>query len=259
MPYSFPINTTQIMGILNLTPDSFSDGGDYMNPGAALRRALEIQAEGADILDVGAQSTRPRHVRISAEEEMRRLLPVLEALRSVICVPISIDTFYPEVAKAALERGAAIINDVSGRADAEMAKVIRMHDAGWILTHNGPGSPEKVKAALASMVSEALAAGLRRERLCVDPGIGFGKSRGEDLALLRGVTRLRLEGLALLIGASRKRVVDFAAGGGTAPGERLAGTIAAHTAAQLGGANILRAHDVKEAVQAMRVTHNILG
>ncbi|MDR3314343.1 MAG: dihydropteroate synthase [Oscillospiraceae bacterium] len=247
-----------VMGILNLTPDSFSDGGQFNAPEAALRRALEIQAEGAAFLDVGAQSTRPGHSPVPPEEELRRLLPVLALLQGRITIPVSVDTYSPEVAQAALERGAAVVNDVSGRASPAMAEVVRRNAAGWVLMHNAeiPEAQDPVAAVrtgLEALLEQALGLGLQRQQLCLDPGIGFGKSMEGNLRLLAHTASLRLPGVALLVGASRKRVIDFAAGGGTAPGERLGGSVAAHTLAALGGADILRVHDVRETVQAARL------
>ncbi len=264
MPFAFALHKAQVMGILNLTPDSFSDGGLYSNAEAALRRALEIQTEGAAYIDLGAQSTRPGHSPVPPEEELRRLLPTLEVLRGKITIPISVDTFYPEVAREALQRGASIINDVSGCANPAMAELIYRHDAGWVLTHNAevPEDEDPVAAVsegLQSLLTQALGLGLRREQLCLDPGIGFGKGMQTNLQLLASASELRTPGVALMIGASRKRVVDFAVGGGTAPDERLGGSVAAHTVAALGGADILRVHDVRQSVQAARLAERIKG
>jgi dihydropteroate synthase len=250
------------MGVLNLTPDSFSDGGLFLTPATALPRALEIQAQGADILDLGAQSTRPGHIPVPPEEELARLLPVLEALRGKLRIPISVDTYYPAVAAAALTRGAVIINDVCGKVNAEMAALVKQYGAGWILMHNAeiPASQDAlaaVRAGLQTLLEEALAFGLAREQLCLDPGVGFGKTMEGNLQLLSGVSALCSSGAALLVGASRKRVIDYAAGGGTPPGQRLGGSIAAHVAAALGGADILRVHDVAETVQAIRVARRL--
>ena len=256
-PQVFSLGQPMIMGILNVTPDSFSDGGMYDSVDTAVARALQIQEEGAGILDIGAQSTRPGHSPVPPQEELRRLLPVLQALRGKLHIPISVDTYSPEMAKAALDLGAAVINDVSGTAAREMAEVVLKYEAGWILMHNGGGAdavpryePDvvtAVRAALENLVGQAMAYGLQKNQLCLDPGIGFGKSQEDNLKLLANTPKLKLPGVAYLVGASRKRVIEYAGGS----------TIAAHVIAQLGGADILRAHDVKEAVQAMRVTFNI--
>jgi dihydropteroate synthase len=261
MPYAFPVKAPGepplVMGILNVTPDSFSDGGMYFSTENALARALQSQEEGAGILDVGAQSTRPGHRPVPPEEELRRLLPVLEALKGKLHIPVSVDTYSPRVARAALARGAAIINDVRGAATREMAQAVLEHGASWVLMHNGggadaapryePDAVTAVRAGLEKLVGQAVAYGLRTSQLCVDPGIGFGKTQEDNLKLLANTARLRLPGVAYLAGVSRKRVVAHSVGG----------TIAAHTVLQLGGADILRAHDVKEAVQAVRVTSAI--
>ena len=264
MSYIFNITKIQIMGILNVTPDSFYDGGAYGSPEAALARAMEMQAEGADILDIGAQSTRPGSTPLSAGEELERLLPALELILRRVSIPVSVDTYHPETARQALAHGARIINDVSGVVSEEMARTVKDHGAGWILMHNAGGAdavPEYqpdvvtvVEKALWDMTEQALAFGLQQTQLCVDPGIGFGKTREDDLALLAHTARLRISGVAYLVGASRKRVTAMAG-----EGDRLSGTIAAHTAAQLGGATILRAHDVKEARQAANIVNLISG
>ena len=244
------------MGILNITPDSFFDGGAYNAPELAVKRALELQAQGADIIDIGAHSTRPGSVALTPQEELARLLPVLKVLRGQLRVPVSVDTFYPQVAKLALEHGAAIINDVSGKLTGEMAQIIKDHSAGWVLMHNNGGadatpaySPDVVTCVrkyLHEMVEQAMQFGIAREQLCVDPGIGFGKTHEDNLKLIAHTARLKVDGIALLVGASRKRVT----GAQQAPAKRLGGTVAAHVIAQLGGANVLRVHDVELARQA---------
>ena len=258
--YCFPTSGVQIMGILNITPDSFFDGDVYASPELALKRALDMQTQGVDIIDIGGQSTRPGAVPVPPAEELRRLLPVLEALAGQVSIPVSVDTFCPEVAEQALAQGAVMVNDVSGEVSAEMAEVVRRHNAGWVLMHNGGGAdavndyrPDVVtcvRQRLMEMTEQAMRLGIAREKLCVDPGIGFGKTRDDNIRLLASVRELKLEGVALLVGASRKRVT----GEDVPPKERLGGTIAAHTVAQLGGADILRAHDVREARQAADFT-----
>ena len=249
--YQFTIGQTQIMGILNVTPDSFSDGGRFFSVQAAVDRAVQIEQEGADILDIGAQSTRPGSVAIPPAEELRRLLPVLDALRDKLRIPISIDTFYPAVALAALERGAVIVNNVSGWVSRDFIWATLGYGAGLVLVRNacraGGGIP------LPEMVELALEFGLKKQQLCIDPGLGFTASREEDFRLLAQTQSLKMEGIAYLVGASRKRFT----GEGVLPGGRLAGSIAAQTVAQLGGADILRVHDVKEAVQAVNLTKEV--
>jgi len=247
----------QIMAILNVTPDSFSDGGKYFAPEDAIARALELEREGADILDIGAQSTRPGCEAISPEEEWRRLRPVLEGIQGKIGIPVSIDTFYPEVAEEALQLGAQIINDVSGTVSAEMAGAVRQYGAAWVLMHNQGGADaapayadvvEDVRASLEKMAEQAIALGIKKERIRLDPGIGFGKSREDDLRLLANLEQVKVPGFPMLVGVSRKRVTGGAG----------AGTIAAQTLAQWGGADILRTHDVSGARQAVNFIRNVL-
>lgn len=264
------LNSTVVMGILNVTPDSFSDGGRYASPEKALEHALEMQAQGAGILDVGAQSTRPGHVPVSPEEEWARLEPVLDRLRGRIRIPISVDTYYPAVAKAALVSGADILNDVSGDLHNGMMELAAETGAGLVVMHAGGGADD-VGAAGADVVEtvrrffeEALAraaeVGLDRNRICLDPGIGFGKTREGDRRLVSSLPRLMLDlpDAAVLVGASRKRVVGDCAGKPVPLGERLPGTLAFHSIAQWNGARILRVHDVAEAVRAAAVVDELM-
>ena len=207
---------TAVMGILNITPDSFSDGGRYLHPDRAVARALELEAEGADILDIGPQSTRPGHTPVSAEEELERLLPVLERLSGRLSIPISIDTYYPEVAEAALNRGAAIINDVSGSLENGMPGVAARYGAGLVMMHAGGGADDRAEvdavAVVHSYFQKALEAAeqasLPMSCVCLDPGIGFGKSGRGDLELIARLAEVTagLPPTTLLVGASRKRV-----------------------------------------------------
>ncbi len=259
---AFPLGKkTYIMGILNVTPDSFSDGGKYFGVEQALAHAEEMEQYGAALLDLGAQSTRPGFQKISAKEEWMRLEPVLTALRVRTNLPLSVDTFYPEVAERALAAGADIINDVTGFQDPEMRKIAAKSDCGCIVMHNGElhdsdngGDDvlERVRCFFGRMLELLAEDGISRERICVDPGIGFGKSYEENLALLANVDRVKPEGCAFLMAASRKRVIGAPCGNPPFE-ERLAGTVAAHTIAQWMGADFLRVHDVREAVQAALV------
>ena len=253
-----PNERTYIMGVLNVTPDSFSDGGAYTQTEAAIEHALRMQRDGADIIDVGAESTAPGHVPVPPAQEIERLQPILPVLCAQLDVPVSVDTRHPETAAWALAQGAAIINDVSGVLCGEMAEAVQRHEAGWIVTHgmdadsSGADDPlPQIAAFFAEAVRFAEKAGLRRTQLCLDPGIGFGKSRTGDLRVLRDL-RLLQAPCAILVGASRKRVIGTVSGE-TDPLRRLPGTIAAHTAAIAGGADVLRVHDVAESVQAARV------
>lgn len=263
------LNTrTAIMGILNITPDSFSDGGRYVEVGDAVKHAEEMVYAGADILDIGAQSTRPGHTPVTAEEEWKRLEPVLKEIKGKIQVPISIDTYYPEVAAAALDAGADIINDVSGSMENYMPAVVARFGAGLIMMHAGGGADDLGKcdglsqtiAGVHSYFIRAIAtaekAGLSLKQICLDPGIGFGKDRQGDLALVSHLPELvkGLPSVAVLVGASRKRVIAACCETNPPVDQRLGGTVAIHTVAQWNGAHILRVHDVAEAVQAARAT-----
>ncbi len=253
---------TLVCGILNITPDSFSDGGKWDEPQKALEHALEMQSLGADIIDVGAQSTRPGSTRLSVEEENARLIPVLDLLKGKITVPISVDTFYPECARTALTHGAKIINDVSGEASDEMARVVGEYRAGWIIMHN-PAGADAVPVYEGGVSGDVLdffgraarvakSHGILAGSLCFDPGIGFAKSYEDNLRLIRDIGKLKLNGSALMSAASRKRVIGTASGE-TDAARRDPGTVALHTASILNGADIIRAHDVFSAVQSARV------
>ena len=256
----FPLNRTYVMGILNVTPDSFSDGGLYFDPEAAVRRAKEMEAQGVDIVDVGGQSMRPGgSTRISAEAEWARIEAVVRAVSAETQLAVSIDTFYPAVAEKALKAGAHIINDVTGFS-AEMWRTVQGTDCGCIVMH--PGDPddlsggardilETVRAFFERKAAQAAQYGVERRRLCFDPGVGFGKTHAENLELIANPDALRVPGTALLMAASRKRVIAAVCGEGPAA-ERVAGTVAAHTASALFGADMVRAHDTLAAVQAAR-------
>lgn len=262
--FSFPLQTrTYIMGILNITPDSFFDGGKWNNPESAACHALEMELVGADIIDIGAQSTRPGHKPLSDKEELTVLQSCLDAVLEAVHVPVSVDTFYPLVADYALSRGAAIVNDVSGVFNSEMAQVVRQHDAGWIVMHSGKSDADGVQVYpqgvcadvhdfFSDMKKACVSAGILPERLCFDIGIGFGKSNEDNLALLRGIAGLKEPDCALMTALSCKRVVANATG---ATGDDLLyGTIAADTLAIAGGSDFIRVHHVKEAKLAARMT-----
>ena len=253
-----------VVGVLNVTPDSFSDGGDFYDPAAAVAQALCMVAEGADIIDVGAESTRPGSERVSAADQIRRLEPVLpEAAK--LDVTVSIDTTLAEVARFALDAGAEIINDVSaGRDDGELLPLAGRRGAPVVLMHM-LGAPKtmqhdpryddvvtEVRDFLAARLAAAEDAGVPRERCIVDPGIGFGKRLEHNLALLAGVGVLGELGAAVMVGPSRKRFIGELTGQGD-PQQRLGGTIAACLLARANGATIFRVHDVGETVQALAV------
>ncbi len=254
-----------IMGILNTTPDSFSDGGRYANPEQAVARGLTMAAQGADIVDVGGESTRPGSAEIGVQEEMERVIPVIRALRENSDVPISVDTSKALVARRALEAGADIVNDVSAcRQDAAMAETVVAAGAGLVLMHM-QGSPrtmqdrpqytdvvEEVICWLDDRVKTAVQGGVDPETIAIDPGIGFGKSATHNVQLVAGMDRLATLGRPVLAGMSRKRFIGTLTGV-TDAANRLAGSLAAAVCAVMRGAHILRVHDVAESIQALRV------
>lgn len=257
------LDRTRIMGVLNVTPDSFSDGGLYFEPDAAVRHGLEMVEQGADLLDIGGESTRPRSDPVPAEEEWRRVAPILQALAGKVDVPLSIDTMKPEVARKAVQAGASIVNDVSGMGDPEMIRAVAGTKAGVVVMHM-LGNPKtmqehpeyadvvgEVKAFLADRVAALRKAGVASTAIAVDPGIGFGKSLDHNLALLRGLGDLAALGHPVVVGVSRKSFIAKLNAG--EKGERLPASIAAAALAVAHGANIVRAHDVAETVRAMRV------
>ncbi len=259
MPFYFEPDRLAVMGILNVTPDSFSDGGNYQTVEAAVARAIEIEAQGADILDIGAQSTRPGHTPVSPEEEWARLQPVLQAVRGAVSLPISVDTYDPFVAEKALQNGAVILNDVSGSLQNGFPALAARYGAGLIAMARDAETPMDIRRQWQDILHVTREAGLFDEQVCLDVGIGFHADREIDVAAIRILPRL-LSGLprtAVLCGASRKRVIAHCAGDCDAS-ERLAGTLAFHTVALMRGATILRVHDVAEAVQALRVTKTLL-
>jgi dihydropteroate synthase len=261
---------TLVMGVLNLTPDSFSDGGKFFSLEQAVNGALEMERDGADLLDIGAESTRPGSEGISAEEELRRLLPVLEALRGLLKISISVDTQKAEVAERALGVGAEWINDISGlKNDPRMAKVAARYKAPLILMHMR-GTPQTmqqrpfaknavkdVTAGLRESVERARRAGVAKSQIVVDPGIGFGKSHAQNYELIAKLPELAELGFPLLVGTSRKGFLGATladAEGRPAPAEeRIWGTAATVTASILNGAHIVRVHEVKEMVQVAKV------
>jgi dihydropteroate synthase len=241
------------MGIVNVTPDSFSDGGRFFEHEAAIAHGRQLLAEGADLLDVGGESTRPGAEPVSAEEELRRVGPVVAALARE--APVSIDTSKAEVARAALDAGASIVNDVTAlRADPEMADLCAERDCGVVLMHmlGTPRTMQKdpryddvvddIKRFLAERIEYALGRGIAEERIWIDPGIGFGKTVEHNLELLRRLSELRELGRPILIGVSRKSFIGAITG--REVHERQGGTIAANVLAYLNGAEILRVHDV---------------
>jgi dihydropteroate synthase len=253
-----------IMGIVNVTPDSFSDGGRFLAPEAALAQARSLAAEGADIVDVGAESTRPGHTPLTAAEEWARLEPLLAALVAECGVPVSIDTYKAETARRALAAGVAVVNDVWGlQRDPDMAHAIAEAGAGVVVMHNRETIEPKLdivadmRAFFERSLAIAEAAGVPRGRIVLDPGVGFGKSREQDFAALRAVPELLRFGLPVLIGVSRKRL--FGALLGAAVDARLIATIAANLVAAIDGAHIFRVHDAAEHKAAFTVLETLRG
>jgi dihydropteroate synthase len=265
---------TLVMGVLNITPDSFSDGGEFLEPRRAVERALEMEEAGANLLDIGGESTRPGSTGTPVETELARILPVLEGLRGVLKIPISIDTRKFQVAEAAIRAGAQIINDISGlRCDSRIAEVAQRRGVPLILMHmrGEPGTMQKkpfardvmkdVAQGLRASVAKALKAGVRKSQIIIDPGIGFGKSFEQNYELLRKLPELAKLGYPLLVGTSRKGFLGatLARNGKSAPPEeRRWATAATVTASILGGAHIVRVHDVAKMAQVVRVADCLL-
>ena len=259
----------RLMGVVNVTPDSFSDGGLYLDPEAAIAHGHALAAAGAEILDVGGESTRPGAEAVSEGEELRRVVPVIRGLRDLDC-DVSVDTSKSTVAAAALDAGAAIVNDVTAlRGDPEMAALCARRGATVVLMHM-LGDPrtmqddpsyddvvDEVRAFLGERLSAAIAAGIAEERIWLDPGIGFGKTAAHNMELLRRLGELRDLGRPLVVGTSRKSFIGRV--DGSDAGHRLGGTIASSVLAAAEGAEVLRVHDVAEVRQALTVATAILG
>jgi dihydropteroate synthase len=255
------------MGVLNVTPDSFYDGGRFLDPQQAIEQAERLAAEGADILDVGGESSRPGSDPVSAEEELRRVGGLVETLAANLDVPISIDTYRPETAARCLELGATMVNDITGLRDPAMREVVAKHDVPAVIMHMR-GEPKTmqqepvyddvlsdVRDFLSRRVREAHASGVRQ--VIVDPGIGFGKTVAHNMELLRRLEEFTRLACPVLVGVSRKSSIGQITG--AAPDERLPGTLAATAIAVLNGANIVRVHDVRECRQAVRIAEAIRG
>ena len=259
-----------IMGVLNVTPDSFSEGGEFFEQDAAIERGIQIAADGADIIDIGGESTRPGAESVSVEEELKRVIPVIEKLFSKIDIPISIDTSKSEVAKAALDAGASIINDVTaGRNDEKMLPLAATRKAALVLMHM-QGEPRTMQKnpQYGDVVREvadffrqqyacAIECGVDPMRLAFDPGIGFGKTLEHNLSLLKDIDRLRVHDRPLVVGVSRKSFLGKLVDSGDMS-DRLAPTIAMTSILRARGADVLRVHDVKENVAALRITERML-
>ncbi len=259
---------TLLMGVVNVTPDSFSDGGSFLEADAAIDHGLRLVADGADILDVGGESTRPGSDPVSSEDEIARVLPVIEGLVARTAVPVSVDTRKAAVARVALDAGAAIVNDVSAGSDPELFAAVRDAGAGLVLMHM-KGEPKtmqdeptyhdvvaEVRGFLATRVDAATASGIDRGHLSIDPGIGFGKTLEHNLALLRDLARLRELGVPVLVGPSRKRFIGTLTG--TEADDRVEGTAGAVAWCAAQRADVVRVHDVREMSRVVRVVDAIV-
>ena len=268
---AFPLGErTLLMGVVNVTPDSFSDGGRFLHPDDAVKHAMQLAADGADILDVGGESTRPGAEPVSLDAEVARVVPVIERLRTeVLDIAISIDTRHPEVARAALAAGADIVNDVTGASAPDTLTAVRESGAGLVLMHM-QGEPQTMQADptyddvvvevrdfLAERIEAAVSAGVARDRLCVDPGVGFGKTTAHNLALLRDIVSFRRLGVPVLVGVSRKRFIGELSGVDD-PAERVDGTAGAVAWCAAQGIDVLRVHDVKEMARVVKVVDAIV-
>ena len=258
-----------VMGIVNVTPDSFSDGGKFFSASAAVEHGLKLIEQGADILDIGGESTRPNAVPVGEAEELRRVIPVIERLAAIAKIPLSIDTTKPGVARAALQAGASLVNDVAAnRTDDAMWRVVAEAGAGYVCMHMR-GTPQTMQGdpayadvvrAVGDFFSERLermsGCGLRREQIILDAGIGFGKTPEHNLQLLGGLEHFRGFGRPLLVGASRKSFIGKLLG---ETADRLPASLACACLAVVAGAQIIRAHDVAETVQAVRLTEALMA
>ncbi len=242
---------TLIMGIVNVTPDSFSDGNCYFKPQDAVNHALKLVWQGADIIDFGAQSTRPGYTEISPQDEWERLKPVIENFRKKdMNTPVSVDTYFPYVAEKAVNSGVDIINDVSGIINPKMAEIVEKTGCGWILMHNGRGSVKEVKDFFENSINKCKEYSIDKKQICLDMGIGFGKDYVQNLELISQIKKYKINGFPLLLATSRKRVI----GQGSKqeiPEKRVFGNIAADTAAILAGVDIIRIHDVENEKQGI--------
>ncbi len=259
---------TLVMGVLNVTPDSFSDGGKFLNCSAACKRALQMEREGADIIDIGGESTRPGSLGTCLEDEMARVIPVMKKLKGRLKIPVSVDTTKYEVALAALKQGASIINDISGlRNDKRLASLCADYSAGLVIMHSKsrPLTMQKnpvykdllkdITNYILKGIRAAETAGIKRESILIDPGIGFGKRLKHNLEIIGNIDYFKRIGFPLMIGLSRKSFIGKLSALNT--NERLVPTIAANAIAVYNGVDIVRVHDVKEAVLAVKIARSI--
>jgi len=256
-------NHTYVMGILNITPDSFSDGGLYMDTEAALKRASQMVNDGADIIDVGGESTRPGYIPVSAQEQIERVMPVIEAIKSRIDAPVSIDTYNASVAAEAVKKGCDIVNDIWALQNVEeMAKIAADNDVVCVLMHNRKNQDyadfrRDVLSDLGGYLEKATDIGLQRNKIILDPGIGFGKTYEQNLSIIHHIDDLKDLGCPILMGTSRKSVIGLTLD--LPIFERVEGTIATTVVACMKGVNFVRVHDVRENVRAIRMTEAIIN
>jgi len=266
--YQLNLNRPHVMGIVNVTPDSFSDGGKYSSTDLAVEHGLALIAEGADILDIGGESTRPGAPPVSLDEELRRVMPVIEALASVSTVPLSIDTYKPEVMRSAIAAGIDIVNDVRALQEDGAVEIVANSDVGVCLMHM-QGMPQTMQLAPSyqDVVSEVVhflsdrmhvvtSAGIAIDRIVLDPGFGFGKTTAHNIALIQHLTEIDAIGRPLLVGLSRKSVLGKIAGGDEQ--QRLHAGLAASVISAMKGAKIVRVHDVKATVDALKIVTAVM-
>ncbi len=264
---AIPLDQPRVMGVVNVTPDSFSDGGWFLDPAVAVEHACRLATEGADIIDIGGMSSRPGAEEVTAKEELQRVLPVVEEVAERLEVPVSVDTWRSEVAEAVLARGARMINDITALGDPAMAELVAETGAGLVLMHM-QGTPRSMQCDphyedvvtdiarfLAERAERARDAGVSAEAICLDPGIGFGKTLEHNLEILRRLGELAELGYPLLIGTSRKSFIGKVLG--VPVEERLVGSLASLVVARLAGASLFRVHDVAETRQALALTEAI--
>jgi dihydropteroate synthase len=265
--FQLDLCTPKVMGIVNVTPDSFSDGGKFAATNLAIEHALKLAAEGADILDIGGESTRPNATPVSLQEELDRVIPVIEALANQINIPISIDTYKPQVMQAAIKEGASMVNDVRALQEHGALEVVASSNVGVCLMHM-QGTPQTmqdnpyyndvvndVKAFLAARLQASIGTGVSASRILLDPGFGFGKTREHNISLLQNLESFAALGQPLLVGLSRKSVLGQMTGNDV--DARLYASIAASVIAAQKGAKILRVHDVKATVEALKVVEAV--
>jgi dihydropteroate synthase len=261
--FNLTLTRPHVMGIVNVTPDSFSDGGKFTHTPAAVAHALALVEQGADILDIGGESTRPNSTPVGLQEELDRVIPVIEALANQVSIPISVDTYKPAVMAAAIQAGASIVNDVRALQEVGALDVVANSDVGVCLMHM-QGTPqtmqvnpiyedvvEEVKAFLAERAALCLQAGIAKDRIVLDPGFGFGKTRAHNITLIQELAALQTLGYPLLVGLSRKSVLGQVTGQDV--DARLHASVAAAVISAIKGAKIVRVHDVKATVEALKV------